>query len=117
MDMRLDLKKQTLPAPEEALPGRSEKVFVPSRHFVNGAPLEPPFPAGIELGLFGLGCFWGAERKFWQAAGVFSTAVGYAGGHTPNPTYREVCTGRTGHAEVVLVVFEPSAIPYDELLR
>jgi peptide-methionine (S)-S-oxide reductase len=90
---------------------------VPRTHFVNGHPLEPPFPAGMERALFGMGCFWGAERKFWHMNGVFSTAVGYAAGFTPNPTYREVCTGRTGHSEVVLVVFDPVKVSYDELLK
>jgi peptide-methionine (S)-S-oxide reductase len=90
---------------------------VPARHFVSGAPLVPPFPAGLETAVFGLGCFWGAERKFWQCAGVYSTAVGYAGGHTENPSYREVCSGLTGHTEVVLVVFDPSRVAYAELLR
>jgi peptide-methionine (S)-S-oxide reductase len=107
----------TLPSPEEALPGRAESVRVPREHFVTGAPLEPPFPEGTELALFGMGCFWGAERKLWQTPGVVSTAVGYAGGHTENPTYEEVCSGRTGHAEVVRVVFDPKAVPYEELLR
>jgi peptide-methionine (S)-S-oxide reductase len=101
---------------EQALPGRSAKIPVPSRHFVNGAPLEPPFP-GMEKALFAMGCFWGAERRFWQTKGVHSTAVGYAGGHTPNPTYQEVCTGLTGHAEVVLVAFDPKATDYDAMLR
>ncbi len=109
--------KLTLPSPEEALPGRVERMRVPPAHFVNGAPLEPPFPAGTEMALFGLGCFWGAERKFWQTPGVVSTSVGYAGGLTQNPTYEEVCSGRTGHAEVVRVVFEPSKVTYGELLR
>ena len=95
-------------APEQALPGRSERMTVPASHFVNGARLEPPFPEGTELALFGLGCFWGAERKFWQTPGVVSTSVGYAGGSTPNPTYREVCSGQTGHTEVVRVVFDPA---------
>ena len=90
---------------------------MPKAHFVNGAPLEPPFPAGTELALFGMGCFWGAERKFWQTPGVVSTSVGYAGGSTPNPTYEEVCSGRTGHAEVVRVVFDPAKVSYEELLR
>ena len=103
--------------PEQALPGRSEKMTVPASHFVNGARLEPPFPEGTELALFGLGCFWGAERKFWQTPGVISTSAGYAGGSTPNPTYREVCSGQTGHTEVVRVVFDPRKVSYAELLR
>jgi peptide-methionine (S)-S-oxide reductase len=102
---------------ERALVGRAEKMQVPARHFVNGAPLEPPFPPGLELALFGMGCFWGAEKKFWPVRGVFSTSVGYAGGFTPNPTYREVCSGATGHTEAVRVVFDPQAVPYEELLR
>ena len=106
-----------LPGPGEALPGRAEPMEVPERHHVNGNRIVPPFPAGTERAVFGMGCFWGAERKFWQLPGVYATAVGYAGGLTPNPTYREVCTGRTGHAEVVLVVFDPSRISYGELLR
>ncbi|MBA3886832.1 MAG: peptide-methionine (S)-S-oxide reductase MsrA [Acidobacteria bacterium] len=110
-------KKATLPSQEEALPGRSERMPVPAAHHVNGAPLAPPFPAGLEQAMFGLGCFWGAERKFWQLPGVFTTAAGYAAGATPNPTYREVCTGMTGHNEVVLVVFDPKQISYDELLK
>ena len=114
--MRLPSQKLTLPAPDRALPGRDERMRVAKAHYVNGAPLEPPFPAGTELALFGLGCFWGAERKFWQTPGVFSTAVGYAGGLTPNPTYEEVCSGRTGHTEVVRVVFDPRTLGYDELL-
>jgi peptide-methionine (S)-S-oxide reductase len=109
--------KQKVVAPEQALPGRSEKMPVPASHFVNGARLEPPFPDGTELALFGLGCFWGAERKFWQTPGVVSTSVGYAGGHTPNPSYREVCSGQTGHTEVVRVVFDPKTLSYTELLR
>ncbi|HXK08228.1 MAG TPA: peptide-methionine (S)-S-oxide reductase MsrA [Vicinamibacteria bacterium] len=106
-----------LPSPEEALPGRPERMRVPQSHFVSGAPLEPPFPAGTELALFGMGCFWGAERKLWRTPGVVSTAVGYAGGSTPNPTYEEVCSGRTGHAEVVRVVFDPERVSYEDLLR
>ena len=106
-----------MPEAGDALPGRAEKMEVPDKHFVNGARLEPPFPAGTELATFGLGCFWGAEKKFWQQPGVYSTAVGYAGGTTPNPTYREVCSGLTGHNEVVQVVFDPKVVSYDELLR
>jgi len=110
-------KKLNLPSAAEALPGRSEKMFVPGQHAVNGAPLEAPFPTGLEQAVFGLGCFWGAERKFWQLPGVFTTAVGYAGGATPNPTYKEVCSGQTGHTEVVLVVFNPSKVTYEQLLK
>lgn len=110
-------KKATLPTPEQALPGRSEKMAVPERHFVNGHPLQPPFPAGMEQAVFGLGCFWGAERKFWQTEGVYSTVVGYAAGTTPNPSYREVCSGMTGHNEVVLVVFDPKVVSYEQLLK
>jgi len=110
-------KKVTLPTAREALPGRSEKMPVPSGHYVNGHPLQPPFPAGMETAMFGLGCFWGAERKFWQLEGVYTTAVGYAAGITPNPTYQEVCTGMTGHNEVVLVVYDPSVISYEQLLK
>lgn len=109
-------KKATLPTPEEALPGRSTPMPVPERHFVNGNPLKPPYPTGMEEALFGLGCFWGAERKFWQQNGVYVTAVGYAAGITPNPTYREVCTGMTGHNEVVHVVYDPAVISYETLL-
>jgi peptide-methionine (S)-S-oxide reductase len=115
--MRILSQKLTLPTPEQALPGRAERMRVAKVHFVNGAPLEPPFPAGTELALFGLGCFWGAERKFWTTPGVVSTSVGYAGGSTPNPTYEEVCSGRTGHAEVVRVVYDPRRASYAELLR
>jgi peptide-methionine (S)-S-oxide reductase len=106
-----------LPRPEDALPGRDTPMPVPAGHFVNGHPLAPPFPAGLEQAVFGMGCFWGAERTFWEAPGVYSTAVGYAGGYTPNPTYKEVCTGMTGHTEVVLVVFDPKQTSYDALLR
>jgi peptide-methionine (S)-S-oxide reductase len=115
--MRLFADKLKLPTADTALPGRAERMRVPKFHFVNGAPLEPPFPAGMELALFGLGCFWGAERVFWKTPGVRSTSVGYAGGLTPNATYEEVCSGRTGHAEVVRVVFDPKQVSYDELLR
>ncbi|HXU60259.1 MAG TPA: peptide-methionine (S)-S-oxide reductase MsrA [Polyangia bacterium] len=114
---RLVFSKNELPSPSDALPGRAEKMPVPAAHFVNGAPLQPPFPDGLQLATFGMGCFWGAERKFWQQEGVFSTAVGYAGGPTPNPTYREVCSGRTGHAEVVQVVFDPARVSYEQLLK
>jgi peptide-methionine (S)-S-oxide reductase len=110
-------RKTTLPSRDEALPGRAEPLRVPVRHFVNGNRIVPPFAANLEQALLGLGCFWGAERRFWQADGVYSTAVGYAGGFTPNPTYEEVCTGRTGHAEAVRVVFDPKHVSYDELLR
>ena len=110
-------KKLRLPTPDEALPGRAEKMPVPARHFVNGHPLEPPFPAGMKTALFGLGCFWGAERKFWETPGVYTTAAGYAAGLTPNPTYREVCTGQTGHNEVVLVVYDPEKVSYEGLLK
>ncbi len=104
-------------SPEEALPGRDEKMVVPARHELLGTPLEPPFPAGLEQAVVGMGCFWGAERVFWGAEGVYTTAVGYAGGYTPNPTYEEVCSGRTGHTEAVLVVFDPAAISYEGVLR
>ena len=109
--------KNRLPAAGEALAGRSETISVSARHVVSGAPMQPPFPDGIELGTFGMGCFWGAERLFWKQPGVFSTAVGYAGGATPNPTYEEVCSGRTGHAEVVQVAFDPKLVSYDDLLK
>jgi peptide-methionine (S)-S-oxide reductase len=110
-------QKPTMPSPEQALPGRPERMKVPKAHHVSGAPLEPPFPEGTALALFGMGCFWGAERRFWTMPGVVSTAVGYSGGFTPNPTYEEVCSGRTGHAEVVRVVFDPTRVGYEELLR
>ncbi|NEP61743.1 MAG: peptide-methionine (S)-S-oxide reductase MsrA [Symploca sp. SIO2G7] len=110
-------KKATMPSPAEALPGRSNKMLIPKQHYVNGNPLQPPFPEGMQTAMFGLGCFWGAERRFWQQEGVFSTAVGYSAGHTPNPTYREVCSGMTGHNEVVLVVFDPNVISYGQLLK
>ena len=110
-------RKLEMPTRDTALPGRPQRMRVPAAHHVSGTPLAPPFPDGLERALFGLGCFWGAERKFWTMPGVFSTAVGYAGGGTPNPTYEEVCGGGTGHAEVVLVVFDPTAAPYETLLR
>ena len=110
-------RKARMPSQQEALPGRSARMPVPEKHAVLGTRLEPPFPAGLETALFGLGCFWGAERKFWQAPGVYSTSVGYAGGFTPNPTYEEVCTGATGHNEVVRVVFDPQQTSFASLLR
>src|SRR3954453_8448517 len=103
--------------PADALPGRDQAMPVPERHDVLGTPISPPFPEGLEQAVFGLGCFWGAERVFWKAPGVYTTAVGYAGGFTPNPTYEEVCSGRTGHTEAVLVVFDPAVTSYDEILR
>ena len=109
--------KLVMPSRENALPGRTERMPVPTAHFVNRHPLTPPFPAGLEIAMFGLGCFWGAERKFWETPGVFTTAVGYAAGFTPNPTYEEVCTGLTGHNEVVAVVFDPKQIGYDGILK
>ncbi|MBC7160699.1 MAG: peptide-methionine (S)-S-oxide reductase MsrA [Immundisolibacter sp.] len=115
--MRLFGKSLELPTAAQALPGRATPMPVTNRHFVNGQPIKGPFAAGLQQALFGLGCFWGAERRFWQIDGVVSTAVGYAGGHTPNPTYEEVCSGATGHAEVVLVVFDPARVSYEALLR
>ena len=112
-----DPMKLRLPSPERALPGRSEKMPVPPTHGVLGTPLEPPFAPHLQRAVFGMGCFWGAERKFWSLPGVHTTAVGYAGGFTPNPTYREVCSGQTGHTEVVLVVFDPARISYAQLLK
>jgi peptide-methionine (S)-S-oxide reductase len=109
--------KSTMPTVDEALPGRDATMPVPDRHDVLGTPLKGPFPAGLEQAIFGLGCFWGAERKVWQQSGVYTTAAGYAGGYTRNPTYQEVCSGRTGHTEVVLVVFDPKKVSYEELLR
>lgn len=106
-----------MPERADALPGRDEKMPVPAAHFVNGNPLAGPWPDGMATAVFGLGCFWGAERRFWETDGVYSTAVGYAGGFTPNPTYEEVCSGRTGHTEAVLVVYDPDTVSYDELLR
>src|SRR5262250_201860 len=111
------LHKVSMISRDEALPGRATAMPVPEKHFVSGARLTPPFPEGTELALFGMGCFWGEERVFWQTAGVYTTAVGYAGGVTPNPTYEEVCSGLTGHAEVVLMVFDPKVVSYDALLR
>jgi peptide-methionine (S)-S-oxide reductase len=111
-------KTTTLPSATEALPGRAEPIPTATRHFVNGNPLKPPYPAGLEQAVFGLGCFWGAERKFWELGdGIYVTAAGYAGGHTENPTYEEVCSGRTGHTEVVLVAFDPAKISYERLLK
>ena len=110
-------KSLSIPSPTEALPGRAERMPVPDIHFVNGHRLTPPFPDGLDRAMFGMGCFWGAERKFWPLEGVYSSAAGYAGGHTPNPTYREVCTGMTGHNEVVLVVFDPAVVTYGTLLK
>jgi peptide-methionine (S)-S-oxide reductase len=110
-------KKTSLPTAEEALPGRDTPMPVPERHFVLDAPLKPPFPDGCRQAVFGLGCFWGAERRYWQQPGVLTTAVGYAGGSTPNPDYREVCSGMTGHTEAVLVVYDPAKIAYEDLLR
>ncbi len=110
-------KPVRIPSAAEALPGRPSRMPVPAAHYVNGHALEGPFPEGMRLALFGLGCFWGAERKFWKLEGVYSTAVGYAGGETPNPTYREVCSGMTGHNETVLVVFDPKTVKYEDLLR
>ena len=113
----VDSHKLRMPTPNEILPGRTETMRVPERHAVNGASLRPPYPAGTEIAEFGMGCFWGAERLFWQTPGVVSTSVGYAGGSTSNPTYAEVCTGKTGHAEVVRLVFDPKLISYGELLK
>jgi peptide-methionine (S)-S-oxide reductase len=115
--MFLFTKSTTMVRPEDALPGRDEAMPVPARHEVLGTPIAPPFPDGLEQAIVGMGCFWGAERVFWQAPGVYTTAVGYAGGYTENPTYEEVCSGRTGHTEAVLVVFDPAQTSYDEILR
>ena len=110
-------KKVDVPTADEALPGRNTPMRVPAAHYVNGRPLTAPFPEGLETAVFGLGCFWGAERKFWELPGVFTTAVGYAGGHTPNATYEEACSGMTGHTEAVLVVFDPAVVSYEALLK
>jgi peptide-methionine (S)-S-oxide reductase len=115
--MFLFTKPTTMVQPDEALPGRDEQMPVPARHEVLGTPLTPPFPDGLEQAIVGMGCFWGAERVFWRAPGVYTTAVGYAGGYTKNPTYEETCSGRTGHTEAVLVVFDPKQTSYDEILR
>lgn len=111
------VNKNALPTAEQALPGRAEPLPVADTHYVNGNPIKPPFPAGLQQAVFGLGCFWGAERRFWQQPGVLSTAVGYAGGFTPNPTYEEVCSGLTGHTEVVLVLFDPQQTSFEALLK
>jgi peptide-methionine (S)-S-oxide reductase len=108
---------KTMPTPEQALPGRDQEMAVPDAHFVLGTPLRRPFPDGLQTAMVAMGCFWGAERKFWEAGGVFTTAVGYSGGFTPNPSYEEVCSGRTGHNEAVLVVFDPSVASYEDMLR
>ena len=115
--MGLFRKRALVPAPEDALPGRDEPISVPERHYVLGTPLVPPFPDSYERAVFGMGCFWGAERMFWQAPGVYTTAAGYAGGSTENPTYREVCSGSTSHVEVVLAVFDPEKTSYEDMLR
>jgi peptide-methionine (S)-S-oxide reductase len=115
--MWFDSRKLEMPSPPDALPGRAARMPVAATHAVNGARMEPPFPPQMALAMFGMGCFWGAERKFWEIPGVYSTAVGYAGGLTPNPTYQEVCSGRTGHTEVVRVVFDPKIVTYDTLLK
>jgi peptide-methionine (S)-S-oxide reductase len=115
--LNLKRKKLEMPSPQDALPGRKEEMAVPAQHFVLKTPLKPPFPQGLEEAVFGLGCFWGAERKFWQQKGVYSTSVGYAAGLTPNPTYEEVCSGQTGHNEVVRVIFDPAVISYEDLLK
>ncbi|HEV3228530.1 MAG TPA: peptide-methionine (S)-S-oxide reductase MsrA [Solirubrobacteraceae bacterium] len=115
--MFLSGRKTHMVGAEEALPGRDQEMRVSPRHDVLGTPIVPPFPEGMQTAVFGMGCFWGAERDFWEAPGVYTTAVGYAGGFTPNPTYEEVCSARTGHAEVVLVVFDPSKTSYEEMLR
>ncbi len=115
--MQFLFHKPSMPRPEEALPGRAEAIVTPGAHFVNGRPLTPPYPDGLEVADFAMGCFWGAEKRFWSIPGVWITAVGYQGGATPNPTYREVCTGNTGQAEAVRVVFDPSLVSYEQLLK
>ena len=115
--MLFGLKSDSIPSADRALDGRSDEMPLSNRHYVNGNPIKAPFPEGLETAEFGLGCFWGAERKFWEIDGVYTTAVGYAGGHTPNATYREVCSGGTGHTEAVLVVFDPSKVSYEQLLK
>jgi peptide-methionine (S)-S-oxide reductase len=115
--MFLFRRPSTMPRPEDALPGRSQAIAITEPHHVNAAPLTPPWPSGAQTAVFGMGCFWGAEKDFWTHPGVISTAVGYAGGTTPNPTYEEVCSGQTGHAEVVLVVYDPARVSYEDLLR
>jgi peptide-methionine (S)-S-oxide reductase len=112
-----DSKKAKIPSASDSLPGRAERMPVAPRHLVTGGPMEPPWPAGAEVAMFAMGCFWGAERKLWQTPGVISTAAGYSAGHTPNPTYREVCSGMTGHTEVVRVVYDPKKVSYEDLLR
>jgi peptide-methionine (S)-S-oxide reductase len=115
--MMFGRKRTDMPEPAGALPGRDYGVEVPERHFINGNPLQGPWPEGHQVAVFGMGCFWGAERRFWQLDGVYSTSVGYAGGFTPNPSYEEVCTGQTGHTEAAMVVYDPSLVSYDHLLR
>ena len=115
--MFMSNKKSQMPDADKALPGRDEKMPVPAKHHVNGNPLQAPFPGNMKMAMFGLGCFWGAERKFWEIPGVYSTSVGYAAGYTPNPTYQEVCGGQTGHNEVVLVIFDPVKLQYEDLLK
>jgi peptide-methionine (S)-S-oxide reductase len=118
VDMMFSRHKAEMVTPEQALPGRTDQTMpIPAEHYINGHPLTPPWPTGYQTAEFALGCFWGAERKFWETPGVWSTAVGYAGGFTPNPSYEEVCSGRTGHAEAVLVVFDPAQVTYDQLLK
>lgn len=115
--MALFSKKSTMTTQDKALPGRATPIQIPEKHFVNGNRTVPPFPAGMKEAIFGMGCFWGAERKFWQLPGVYSTSVGYAGGFTPNPTYEEVCSGQTGHTEVIRVIYDPEKIDYEDLLK